>query len=299
MKSRRSTRYSRGHRYDRIQRATTGLICWTIIASAIDRRELLSRRRRQAATPSGAEGPNVGFRSITLLLCLLSSLNAFATRRHSHSHRSSFRFYSTRSTRQGRYKRSTTAKNNFKREHPCPATGKSSGSCPGYVIGHINPLECGGADAQFNMQWQTIAEGKRRIRQSGTAGCKQRFEHLIYSRRDTFAFVCLSTSYRSTLPECESLFVNVKCSSGARSARPEFPALLGDDPCCRPPFSATCAEPSAPTDHRKSSLAPFGVFGSDRRISSGNERHAALQTLARCMRCLRETHASPSVPDTP
>ena len=99
------------------------------------------------------------FRSIALLLCLLSSLNVFATPRHSHSHRS-FRSYSTGSTHHGRYRRSTTAKNNFKREHPCPATGRSSGSCPGYVIDHINPLECGGADAPFNMQWQTIAEGK-------------------------------------------------------------------------------------------------------------------------------------------
>jgi 5-methylcytosine-specific restriction endonuclease McrA len=109
---------------------------------------------------STAEGPNVRFRSIALLLCLLSSLNAFAAPRHSHSPRSSFRPYSTRSTHRGRYRRSTTAKNNFKREHPCPATGRSSGSCPGYVIDHINPLECGGADAPFNMQWQTIAEGK-------------------------------------------------------------------------------------------------------------------------------------------
>jgi hypothetical protein len=99
------------------------------------------------------------FRSIALLLCLLSSLNVFATPRHSQSHRS-FRPYSTGSTHHGRYRRSTTAKNNFKREHPCPATGKSSGSCPGYVIDHINPLECGGADEPFNMQWQTIAEGK-------------------------------------------------------------------------------------------------------------------------------------------
>jgi hypothetical protein len=109
---------------------------------------------------SGAEGLNVFFRSIALLLCLLSSLNTFATSRHSYRHRSSFRSYSTRSTHHGRYRRSTAAKNNFKREHPCPATGRSSGSCPGYVIDHINPLECGGADAPFNMQWQTIAEGK-------------------------------------------------------------------------------------------------------------------------------------------
>jgi hypothetical protein len=28
------------------------------------------------------------------------------------------------------------------------------------VIDHVNPLEGGGADAPFNMQWQTIADGK-------------------------------------------------------------------------------------------------------------------------------------------
>jgi hypothetical protein len=28
------------------------------------------------------------------------------------------------------------------------------------VIDHVNPLEGGGADAPFYMQWQTIADGK-------------------------------------------------------------------------------------------------------------------------------------------
>lgn len=60
----------------------------------------------------------------------------------------------------GRIKRSTAAKNAFKRAHLCPSTGMGPGSCPGYVIDHVNPLECGGADAPSNMQWQTIAEGK-------------------------------------------------------------------------------------------------------------------------------------------
>jgi hypothetical protein len=109
---------------------------------------------------SGAEGLNVRFKSIALLLYLLSSFNAFASPRHRHNHRSSFHSYNTRSTGHGRYTRSTTAKNHFKREHPCPSNGNSYGSCPGYVIDHINPLECGGADAPFNMQWQTIADGK-------------------------------------------------------------------------------------------------------------------------------------------
>ena len=60
----------------------------------------------------------------------------------------------------GRIKRSSAAKGAFKREHPCPSTGKTSGSCKGYVVDHIKPLECGGADAPSNMQWQTTAEGK-------------------------------------------------------------------------------------------------------------------------------------------
>jgi hypothetical protein len=60
----------------------------------------------------------------------------------------------------GRIRRSTSAKNALKHDHPCPATGRSSGSCPGYVIDHVHPLECGGADAPFNLQWQTVGDGK-------------------------------------------------------------------------------------------------------------------------------------------
>ena len=60
----------------------------------------------------------------------------------------------------GRIKRSGAAKNAFKRQQPCPATGRSSGACPGYVIDHVKPLECGGADDPSNMQWQTVADGK-------------------------------------------------------------------------------------------------------------------------------------------
>ncbi len=56
--------------------------------------------------------------------------------------------------------RSAAAKGEFKRLYPCPATGRGSGKCPGYVIDHVRPLACGGADAPSNMQWQTIADGK-------------------------------------------------------------------------------------------------------------------------------------------
>jgi hypothetical protein len=110
-------------------------------------------------------------------------------------------------------------------------------------------------------------------------------------------FLCLSTSYRATLRECESCSVNVKRSSSARAVRPVFPASRGADPCCRPLSSAACAELNAPTDHPKCPSAPLGVFGSDRRTSSGIERHAAIQILAHCLRCLREDYARP--PCTP
>lgn len=61
---------------------------------------------------------------------------------------------------EARAKRSQSAKIEFKAEHPCPATGARKGPCKGYVIDHVNPLACGGADAPSNMQWQTVAEAK-------------------------------------------------------------------------------------------------------------------------------------------
>ena len=64
----------------------------------------------------------------------------------------------------GHIRRSQTAKNRFKREHPCPATGESRGACPGWVIDHIKPLACGGADDPSNMQWQTVEDAKAKDR---------------------------------------------------------------------------------------------------------------------------------------
>jgi hypothetical protein len=61
---------------------------------------------------------------------------------------------------EARIKRSQSAKVEFKKEHPCPANGATKGPCKGYVIDHIKPLACGGADRPENMQYQTIAEGK-------------------------------------------------------------------------------------------------------------------------------------------
>ena len=57
-------------------------------------------------------------------------------------------------------KRSAAAKAEFRRQSVCPATGLHKGRCPGYVIDHINPLACSGADSPENMQWQTISDAK-------------------------------------------------------------------------------------------------------------------------------------------
>ncbi|MGZ8220354.1 MAG: HNH endonuclease signature motif containing protein [Methylobacter sp.] len=56
--------------------------------------------------------------------------------------------------------RSAAAKSQFKKLHPCPATGRRRGACPGFVIDHIIPLACQGPDHPINMQWQTLKDGK-------------------------------------------------------------------------------------------------------------------------------------------
>jgi hypothetical protein len=67
----------------------------------------------------------------------------------------------------GRIKRSSAAKHAFEKQHPCPSAGRTTARCPGYVVDHVHPLECGGADAPSNMQWQTVAEGKAKDRTEG------------------------------------------------------------------------------------------------------------------------------------
>jgi hypothetical protein len=50
----------------------------------------------------------------------------------------------------------------FQRAHPCPATGKTTGACPGWIKDHKWPLCAGGPDAVDNLQWQTVEEAKKK-----------------------------------------------------------------------------------------------------------------------------------------
>lgn len=112
---------------------------------------------------------------LLLVFCIIlpatassSGQEALQSRSGLSSHRSTHkgRLRGRRSTaalrrdRHGRIRRSSAAKHAFERQDPCPSTSRTNGRCPGYVIDHVRPLECGGADLPSNMQWQTIAAAK-------------------------------------------------------------------------------------------------------------------------------------------
>lgn len=58
----------------------------------------------------------------------------------------------------GNIKRSAYQVKKFRATHPCPSTGKTTGTCPGYVVDHVIALCNCGADKPENMQWQTKRE---------------------------------------------------------------------------------------------------------------------------------------------
>ena len=59
----------------------------------------------------------------------------------------------------------------FRRTHPCPATGRTTGACPGWQVDHIEPLCAGGADAQPNLHWLDTTTHQRKTR-ADVARCR-------------------------------------------------------------------------------------------------------------------------------
>ena len=64
----------------------------------------------------------------------------------------------------------------FKKIHPCPSSGKTTGACEGFSIDHVIPLSCYGIDGVSNMQWLPNI-----IKSSAGTIPKDRFERKIYA----------------------------------------------------------------------------------------------------------------------
>lgn len=50
----------------------------------------------------------------------------------------------------------------FRKANACPATTKTDGACPGWVVNHIVPLCFGGKDEPANMEWEQKAPSYKR-----------------------------------------------------------------------------------------------------------------------------------------
>jgi hypothetical protein len=83
---------------------------------------------------------------------------------HGSGHPSGSRSSGSHRSGHGKAKRDPAQRARFRRGHPCPSTGKTSGACPGYVVDHVTALKRGGADAPGNMQWQTRQAAKEKDR---------------------------------------------------------------------------------------------------------------------------------------
>lgn len=74
----------------------------------------------------------------------------------------------------GTIKRSSAEVAHFQLVNPCPSTGLTTGSCPGWSVDHIKPLACGGCDKIVNMAWMPNP-----IKSCSGTYCKDRLERKI------------------------------------------------------------------------------------------------------------------------
>jgi hypothetical protein len=52
--------------------------------------------------------------------------------------------------------RSSKTRTDFVKSIACPGSGLNKLPCVGYIMDHIQPLDCGGADTPENLQWLTV-----------------------------------------------------------------------------------------------------------------------------------------------
>jgi 5-methylcytosine-specific restriction endonuclease McrA len=76
--------------------------------------------------------------------------------------------------------RSGAARTAFVRMHPCPSTGLTRGTCPGWQVDHVIPLACGGCDSPSNMQWLPTS-----IKSAARPDAKDRWERAVYCGQPT------------------------------------------------------------------------------------------------------------------
>lgn len=77
------------------------------------------------------------------------------------------------------FKRDPAQRAEFMRAHPCPATGRSVGECPGHQVDHVLALCAGGADTAANMQWLSVELHKIKTR-SDAAACRRKTVPALY-----------------------------------------------------------------------------------------------------------------------
>jgi hypothetical protein len=75
----------------------------------------------------------------------------------------------------GTIKRSSKVLKAFRSLYACPATKMTTGSCDGWAIDHVIPLDCGGVDAVYNLQWLPD-----QIKSAAGEFSKDHFERRIY-----------------------------------------------------------------------------------------------------------------------
>lgn len=73
-----------------------------------------------------------------------------------------------------RQQRKASTVREFRKIHPCPSTGKPTGSCPGWQVDHVIPLGSCGCDIVENLQWL-----KTEIKTCAGNLCKDRWERKI------------------------------------------------------------------------------------------------------------------------